>query len=235
MRYWSACEWRNDPERRQQAIDDANKELDYYYAIFGEAMHISISEETTPALAALLSTLKTQAKTAYDAVKYSTFRKRPYVQLGGSTLIADTEEYYSTRSSFVSGHACMGWIMALALTEVAPDQQNELLRVGYEYGYSRVIAGYHWATDVDAARLLACAVLARLNANPDFQTLIDNARKEVQGESADLENISPDSRNGLSSVSTGVYSVDGKYISKSEIPSEQGVYIVNGKKEMQRK
>ena len=232
MRYWSACEWRNDAERRQQAIDDANKELDYYYTIFGEAMNISITEETTPALTVLLSTLKTQAKAAYDAVKYSTFRKRPYVQLGGSTLIADTEEYYSTRSSSVSGHACMGWIMALALTEVAPDQQDELLRVGYEYGYSRVIAGYHWATDIDAARLLACAVLARLNANPDFQTLIDNARKEVQGEMTDLENISTDSRDGLPPVSTGVYSIDGKYISKSEIPSEQGVYIVNGKKEI---
>lgn len=49
-----------------------------------------------------------------------------------------------------------------------PDRQDSILKRGYEMGQSRVICGYHFQSDVDAARLVASAVVARLHANDNF-------------------------------------------------------------------
>ena len=64
------------------------------------------------------------------------------------------------------------------MSEVSPECQNEVLRIGFQYGYDRLIVGYHWASDIEAGRILACAVVARLNADPDFQKLLKKAREE---------------------------------------------------------
>ena len=45
-------------------------------------------------------------------------------------------------------------------------------------GQSRVICGYHWQSDVDAARLISAAVVARLHAEPAFQEQLAKAKKE---------------------------------------------------------
>jgi membrane-associated phospholipid phosphatase len=84
------------------------------------------------------------------------------------------------KDDFASTHANTGWALALVLTEVAPERQNEILKLGFDYGYDRVIIGYHWSSDVEAGRLLGCAVVARLNANDSFGKLIKKARAEYQ-------------------------------------------------------
>ena len=77
--------------------------------------------------------------------------------------------------------ASLAWAVALVLAEVAPDRQNEVLRRGFEYGDSRLILGYHWASDIEAGRLLACAVVARLHADPSFAAWTQQARAEYRG------------------------------------------------------
>ena len=48
------------------------------------------------------------------------------------------------------------------------------------YGQSRVIAGYHWQSDVDAARLVASAAVARLHTDKCFMKLMKKARREYK-------------------------------------------------------
>ena len=55
---------------------------------------------------------------------------------------------------------------------------NAVLQRGFEIGQSRVIAGYHWASDVLAGRLVASYTLVRLNNDPEFRALLDRARAE---------------------------------------------------------
>jgi acid phosphatase (class A) len=45
-------------------------------------------------------------------------------------------------------------------------------------GQSRVICGYHFQSDVDAARLVAAAVVARLHANEEFTLQLKKAKEE---------------------------------------------------------
>ena len=66
------------------------------------------------------------------------------------------------------------------LAEINVDRQNEILKRGYEMGQSRVICGYHFQSDVDAARLVASAVVARLHANDAFMKQLEKAKKEFE-------------------------------------------------------
>ena len=76
--------------------------------------------------------------------------------------------------------------MALLLSEINPDAQNELFKLGYEWGQSRVIAGYHWQSDVDASRMLAAASYARLHACEEFLKDMADARKEFKKKIGEL-------------------------------------------------
>jgi acid phosphatase (class A) len=70
--------------------------------------------------------------------------------------------------------------MALLATEINPEAQDELLKLGYEWGESRIIIGYHWKSDVEAARCLASAVYARLHADEEFLADMAAARLEFK-------------------------------------------------------
>lgn len=50
----------------------------------------------------------------------------------------------------------------------------------YYWGQSRVIAGFHWQSDVDASRMLAAAAYARLHACPEFLNDMAAAKEEFR-------------------------------------------------------
>ena len=105
-------------------------------------------------------------------------RKRPYVQFNEPTLVPRDEEELRHSGSYPSGHTARGWAMALILIELNPEAQDKLLKRGYEYGESRVIAGFHYQSDVDIARVAASGVVARLHADKAFCRQLEKAKKE---------------------------------------------------------
>ena len=68
----------------------------------------------------------------------------------------------------------------MILTEINPAAQDELYELGYQWGQSRVIAGYHWQSDVDASRMLAAATYARLHSCPAFLKDMKAAQREFR-------------------------------------------------------
>lgn len=86
--------------------------------------------------------------------------------------------YLCNTGSYPSGHTVRGWGMALLLCEINPAAQDELFKLGYEWGQSRVIAGFHWQSDVDASRMLAAACYARLHTCKEFLDDMSAAKKE---------------------------------------------------------
>ena len=91
------------------------------------------------------------------------------------------QEKLSTNGSYPSGHTSIGWATALVLTEINPSDQDKILKRGYELGQSRVICGYHWQSDVDAARIVGSAVVATLHSNPQFTQQLEKAKQEFTG------------------------------------------------------
>ena len=148
--------------------------------IFGEVMGINISVTNTPAIYTLIQNIRYKSVDMVNQIKWVYFRARPYVQLHESTPVPGKENTYKDNSSYPSGHACFGWSVALALAEVAPARQNQILNRAWHFGYNRVIVGYHWPTDVDAGRLIAASLIAHMHTDSEFANHIKQAQAEYQ-------------------------------------------------------
>lgn len=169
-----------DSQRGTVAHDDASSSMTYIARWFEPALGFLFSADTTPNLLRLLSKSYTTTNNANKKAKDYYKRKRPYVEFSEPTGVPEGERGSRNSASYPSGHATRGWTMALVLAELFPEKAEEILKVGYEYGESRVIVGYHYQSDVDAARIAAAAALAVVHANPEFQNDMELARQELK-------------------------------------------------------
>ena len=69
---------------------------------------------------------------------------------------------------------------ALILTEVNPAAAEALFQRAVESGESRVIAGCHWQSDVDASSAAACIGYAALQSIPEYRAQAERARAEFR-------------------------------------------------------
>ena len=178
--YRWGLEQRNDSVRRAIAVADAEWSVANICRIYSEVIGITISKETTPAIYEMLSVGVMTADQVGKLPKDHYMRTRPYVFFGEPTIVPGDEEELSHNGSYPSGHTILGWSAALLLTELAPEHATDILARGYMYGQSRVIAGFHWQSDVDAGSLCASAAVARMHADPRFQKLMQKACEEYK-------------------------------------------------------
>ena len=180
----SQYEWgkqqRLDSARARKAINEAVYEVDDMIAQFCGAFGMEISAEKTPAIHKVVKRAVETIRLSATKPKATYMRTRPYAYFNEPTLVPEEEEELRTNGSYPSGHTVRGWGMAMLLCEINPAAQDELYKLGYEWGQSRVIAGYHWQSDVDASRMLAAATYARLHTNPDFLRDMRQAKRELR-------------------------------------------------------
>ena len=177
--YWGK-EQRQDSLRAQKAIREAAYENKDMIPIFSEVFGMEISAEKTPAIYKVVDwSVETIRLSATDP-KATYMRTRPYVYFNEPTLVPQDEEELRTNGSYPSGHTIKAWGMAMILCELNPDVQDELFKLAYEYGQSRVITGFHWQSDVDASRLLAAATYARLQTCKEYLKDMEKAKKEFK-------------------------------------------------------
>lgn len=169
---------RSTPRGRQADFDtywQADSILKGYTRAFGMAITLS----TTPETYSLMCRVCVDAEFGVAAAKRRYMRKRPYVQFNEHTGCPDQEEELRHTGSYPSGHSARGWASALVLAELRPDRQSQILERGYQYGESRVIEGYHYESDVEAARLAASAIVARLHADDAFMSQLQKSKREL--------------------------------------------------------
>ena len=165
-------------ERGRLAVADANISIEYIMSRFGEAMGIpDFNPEEYPVTADFLFKSFATTRLSISGAKDKYARIRPYQHFDEHTPIPERENK-NDFTSFPSGHTIRYWTAALVLTAIDPEHQNEILKVGYEGGESRIIVGYHYKSDVDAAMLAASAAFARLTADPLWQKLLKRSQKE---------------------------------------------------------
>ena len=174
-------------ERTERATREATTNLDTMAIYFSGAFGRLLSEQTTPVTMHLLRRSIRTFRAAATKPKHAYHRTRPYVYYGENTLFKPTEEKERGTGSYPSGHPARGWGMALVLSQLNPERQDTLLAVGYEWGQSRVIANYHWQSDVDASRLMTSAVFARLQNCEQYLKDLEAAREEISGTLANVD------------------------------------------------
>ncbi|MCQ2347892.1 MAG: arginine deiminase family protein [Paludibacteraceae bacterium] len=168
---------RNTP-RGEKARLDAEFGIKRMAEIFSPIMGVDISPTNTPQLWKLLSEATYTASFGCIDAKKEYMRPRPYMVYYEPTLVPEEEAGLLNNGSYPSGHTTLGWTTALVLCEINPAAQDTILKEGYEYGQSRVIAGFHWQSDVDAARVVSSASFARLHTSPAYLNQLQQAQQE---------------------------------------------------------
>ena len=186
---------RQDEERAEMAIRDAVYGMQTIIEEFCPILGLMITKESTPELYTLLQDVGATCDSISNRAKEKYMRTRPFVYYNQQTLVPEQEESHINNGSYPSGHTVLGWTMALLLSDINPAVADELLARGYEYGQSRVIAGYHWQSDVDAGRLGGSVLYAKLQGNERFRDQLAKAQQEfiekTQGASRAKEIFAP--------------------------------------------
>ena len=159
---------------KRDAVYGMNTIIQEYCPILG----LEITKEDTPELYTLMQDVGASCDSISDRAKQKYMRWRPFMYYNEPTLVPEQEEEHRTNGSYPSGHTVLGWTMALLLSDINPAVAHQLLARGYEYGQSRVIARYHWQSDVDACRLAASVLYAKLQGNERFREQLAKARQE---------------------------------------------------------
>lgn len=106
-------------------------------------------------------------------------RARPFMLNNMAICTPEDEEELRKDGSYPSGHTAIGWAWALILAEVFPEQADEILERGKQFGISRNVCNVHWHSDVVYGRLMGAATVAALHANSDFVIDLEAAKSEI--------------------------------------------------------
>ena len=180
MRYMWGKAQRNDPKRAAFVFRDAVWNYDSLFTVFSVPFGLEISKQGTPEIYKFLITSLTTIDATRVKPKAYYHRKRPFERFHEHMLTRYEEAELSGEGSYPSGHSQRGYGAALLLSEINPDNADTIMARGYMYGESRVIAGAHWQSDVDASRLCAAIGVSRLHTSQVFLDQLEKARKEYQ-------------------------------------------------------
>ncbi len=180
MRYMWGKTQRCDSVRAALVFRDAVWNYDSLFAVFSVPFGLEISKEGTPEIYKfMINSLSTVDQTRV-APKAFYHRKRPFERFHEHMLTMYEEAELSGEGSYPSGHSQRGYAAALLLSEVNPANADTIMSRGFMYGESRVIAGAHWQSDVDASRLCAAIGVARLHTSPAFLEQLAKAQEEFK-------------------------------------------------------
>ncbi len=138
-------------------------------------------DESLPQTLALLTRLSRATRAISDGSKARWLRPRPY---NASPLIQPVIDKPGSPQrpswSYPSGHALWGYAMALVLAAMLPEKRDAILARGRQFGWSRVVGGVHWPSDVAAGRVAAVAMVDRLGRDAGFRRDLDAATAELR-------------------------------------------------------
>ena len=202
---------RQDEARAAQAQRDAvysmQTVIDEMEPLFG----LEITKEDTPEIYAILQDVCASCDSIYSGAKAKFDRQRPYAYYNEGTLIPEKEEKHRNEGSYPSGHTVFFWTSALLLSDInqSPKAMEALLARGYEFGQSRVIAGYHWQSDVDAGRMAGSVLYQMIHNHERFIEQLAKARAEFAEKTGNTTKISNAPRAQQQKSSAHVYRLDG--------------------------
>lgn len=123
-------------------------------------------------LAGLAEHKVTEAKAVF-------MRPRPYqmphAHLRVLKRIGDDDE-----TSYPSGHAAYGTIVGLVLAEMLPERRQDIYRRIRDFGFSRLVSGVHFRSDVYAGEVAGAAIAASLFESEAFRSEFAQVKIELR-------------------------------------------------------
>jgi len=146
-----------------QVATDAHRSVFVFSSVLGSAF----TAERLPLTAALFRHVDADTETLVGLAKARFARPRP----AGAA---------QTHGSYPSGHAAFAVCAAILLSQMVPEKRDALFARASIFAESRIIAGVHYPSDVEAGWISGTVVAAALMRQPRFAGDFAAATSEVR-------------------------------------------------------
>ncbi len=159
-------------DRKKQAIADDEENL----ARFIAGTSIKLDKDKVPLTTALIQrVIDTEDEVTSPAKKGFGRPRPPTVDDRIKPLIQ-----LSKSGAYPSGHTTNGTAIAIVLAKMLPEKKDELMVRAKDYGWSRMIVGVHYRSDLDAGHASGALMAQALMLNADFQKEFEPAKAELR-------------------------------------------------------
>jgi acid phosphatase (class A) len=162
------------PEMEKRAIADAEEDV----WRFADVMGPKFNKETLPKFSAFFDRVVATEGAVVDPAKDIWKRPRPH-QL--SDLVKPVVKL-SNSGSWPSGHATVGTMMGIILSDMVPEKRAEIMARAAEYAHNRVVGGIHYPSDIEMGKISGSVIAAVLLSRPDFKAEFEVARSELRSD-----------------------------------------------------
>lgn len=146
-----------------QVATDAHRSIFVFSSVLGSGF----SEDRVPLTAALFRHVGADTETLIAAAKAYFARPRP----------ANATQ---KRGSYPSGHAAFAACAAILLSEMVPEKRDALFARADVFAESRIVAGVHYPSDIEAGWISGTVVANALMRVPRFQSDFAAAKAELR-------------------------------------------------------
>lgn len=160
------------PDMVAQAQADAVEEVWRFADVLGP----KFTPDTLPKTAALFERLVATDNAVLDPAKLHFNRQRPYMV---SDLVRPIVKP-TTSGSWPSSHAALGTLMGIILADMLPEKRSALMERARAYAENRLVAGAHFASDVEMGRIAGTVIAAVALHQPSFAADYAAARLELR-------------------------------------------------------
>ncbi|ARP63898.1 phosphatase [Mesorhizobium sp. WSM1497] len=162
------------PEMVASAVADADENVWRFANVMGP----KFNKETLPKFSAFFDRVVATEGAVVDPAKDFWKRPRPH-QL--SDLVKPAVKL-SSSGSWPSGHATVGTMMGIILSDMVPEKRAEIMARAAEYAHNREVGGIHYASDVEMGRISGSVIAAVLLNRDDFKAEYEVARAELRSD-----------------------------------------------------
>jgi acid phosphatase (class A) len=153
--------------------DDKEEDIFSYRNVMGDGF----AAESLPVTAAFSAHVHNEESVVGAPLKKKFQRPRPF-QFDGT--LHPVCALNAEATSYPSGHALSGYLLAFALVEIIPEKSQQILARADAYAHNRIVCGVHYPSDVEASRRIALAMFGYMMASPRFQKDLAAARIETR-------------------------------------------------------
>jgi acid phosphatase (class A) len=162
------------PEMEARAVADATENVWRFADVINNP---KFAPESLPKFTAFFDRVVETEGDVVDPSKDVWKRPRPHLY---SELVKPVVPL-SKSGAYPSGHATVGTLMGIVLSNMVPEKRAQIMARAWEYGENRLVGGIHFASDVEMGRITGTVIAQTISTHPDFKTEFEAAKAELRG------------------------------------------------------
>ena len=160
-------------EMEQRAIADAEEDVWRFADVINNP---NFTKEKLPKFAAFFDRVTETEGAVVDPAKDVWKRPRPHLY---SDLVKPIVPL-SKSGAYPSGHATVGTLMGIVLSNMLPEKRAEIMARSWEYSHNRLVGGIHFASDIEAGRIAGTVIAQTISTHDDYKQEFEAAKAELR-------------------------------------------------------